>query len=187
MSARPSTIHSGCGYSSLLHDAIVPEGAPIRFSDGKHPGGIPLLQYADDTTFFIQGLETAARTLSMMMDVFTDISGLQLNRAKSTVVGFNLSAEELSRCAETLVSPIGTLPLRYLGLPLMEKVESRLGGWRGRLLSRGGRLILVKTVLSALLTYFMSVFQMPAGLRRQLEGIMRRFFGAGQIWCEGAP
>ena len=106
----------------------------------------------------------------MMMDVFTDFSGLQLNRAKSTV-GFSLSAEELSRCAEILASSIGTLPLRYLGLPLtdrrlrtqdwqpmMEKVESRLGGWRGRLLSRGGRLVLVKTVLSALSTYFMSVF-----------------------------
>ena len=33
------------------------------FQTARHPGGIPLLQYADDTTFFIQGSETAARTL----------------------------------------------------------------------------------------------------------------------------
>ena len=77
----------------------------------------------------------------MMMDVFTDFSGLQLNRAKSMVVGFGLSTEELSRCAEILASPIGTLLLRYLGLslidrrlrtqdwqPMMENVEARLGG-----------------------------------------------------------
>ena len=168
------------------------------FQTTSIPGGIPLLQYADDTTFFIQGSEIVARTLSMMMDVFTDFSSLQLNRAKSMVVGFGLSAEELSRCAEILASPIGTLPLRYLGLPLtdcrlrtqdwqpmMEKVESRLCGWRGRLLSRGGRLVPVKTVLSALPTYFMSVFQMPARVLRRLESIMRRFFWRGNDSARG--
>ena len=114
------------------------------------------------------------------------------------VVGFGLSVEELSRCAEILASPIGTLPLRYLGLPLtdrrlwthdwqpmMEKVESRLCRWQGRLLSRGGRLILVKTVLFALLTHFMSVFQMPAGVLWRLEGIMRRFFWLGTDTVRG--
>ena len=39
-------------------------------------GGIPLLQYADDTTFFIQGSWAAAHTLSAMMDIFSDLSGL---------------------------------------------------------------------------------------------------------------
>ena len=102
MFACPSAIHPGCGYFGFLHDAAVLEGSPIGFLDGKHTEGIPLLQYADDTTFFIQGSETAARTLSMMMDVFTDLSGLQLNRAKSTVVDFSLSAKELSRCVEIL-------------------------------------------------------------------------------------
>ena len=127
-----------------------------------------------------------------MMDVFTDFSGLQLNLAKSMIVGFGLSSDKLSRCAEILATPIETLPLRYLCLPLtdrclrtqdwqpmMDNVETRFGGWRGRLLSRGGRLVLVKTALSALPTYYMLVFQMPAGLRRRLEGIMRQFFWHG--------
>ena len=77
-----------------------------------------------------------------MMDIFSDFSRLQLNRAKSTFVGFRLSTEEASRCAKLLATPIGTLPVRYLGLPLadkklrlqdwqpvLEKVEARLGGW----------------------------------------------------------
>ena len=158
------------------------------FQTAGHPGGIPLLQYADDTTFFIQGSETAARTLSQMMYIFADFSGLQLNRAKSSFVGFGLTLEEIVRCAEILATLIVTLPLRYLGLPLIdrhlrtpdwqpvvEKVETRLGGWRGRLLSRGGRLVLVKVVLSAIPTYFMSAFRMPAGVRRRLESAMRSF------------
>ena len=156
------------------------------------PVGIPLLQYVDDTTFFIQGSEIAARILSNMMNIFSDFSGLPLNRAKSIFVGFGLSTEETSRCARLLETPIGTLPVRSLGLPLadrrlrvqdwqpvLEKVEARLGGWWARMISRGGRLVLVKAVLSAIPTYFMSVFRMPSGVRRRLEGTMRRFFLAG--------
>ena len=115
-------IRQGCPLAPLLFilavDTMVfcttqlcSRGHLSGFQTASIPGGIPLLQYADDTTFFIQGSETAACTLSMMMDVFTDLFGLQLNRAKSTVVGFSLSAEELSRCAEILASPIGTLSL----------------------------------------------------------------------------
>ena len=179
-------IRQGCPLAPLLFILAVDTLAfyTIRLCSRSHlmgfqmtsiSGGIPLLQYADDTTFFIQGSEIAARTLCLLMEFFTDFSGLQLNRAKSMIVGFGLSAEELSQCAEILATPIGTLPIRYLGLPLtdrrlrtqdwqpvMAKVESRLGGWRGRLLSRGGSLILVKSVLSALPTFFMSIFQMPA-------------------------
>ena len=91
------------------------------FQTAGHPGGIPLLQYADDTTFFIQGSETAARTLSKMMDIFADFFGLQLNRAKSSFVGFGLAPDELHRWAEILATPIETHPIRYLGLPLTDR------------------------------------------------------------------
>ena len=102
------------------------------------------------------------------------------------------------RCVEILATPIATLPLRYLGLPLtdrrlkiqdwqpvVDKVETRLGGWRGRLLSRGGRLVLVKTVLSTIPTYFMSAFRMPAGVQRCLEGAMRSFLWRGADSARG--
>ena len=69
--------------------------------------------------------------------------------------------------------------------PVVEKVETHLGGWRGRLLSRGGRLVLVKAVLSAILTYFMSAFRMPAGVRWCLEGVMRSFFWRGTDSARG--
>ena len=162
------------------------------FQSPSVPSCVPLLQYADDTTFFIQGSWAAAHTLSTMMDIFSDFSGLQLNRAKSSFIGFGLSQEELAGCSRILATPIGTLPIRYLGVPLVdrrlriqdwhpviEKVETRLAGWRARLLSRGGRLVLLKAVLAAIPTYFMSIFRMPARVRRQLEQLMRGFFWLG--------
>ena len=154
--------------------------------------GIPLLQYADDTTFFIKGSEMAALSLSIMIEIYSDFSGLHLNGAKSTLVGFGLSTSKLAQCAGILGTPIGTLPIRYLGLPLtdrrlrildwqpvIKKVEAKLGAWQARLQSRGGRLVLLKAVLSAIPIYFMSVFRMPAGVRRRLEGAMRLFFWRG--------
>ena len=115
------------------------------------PDGVPLLQYADDTTFFIQGSWATAHTLSTIMEIFSNFSGLKLDREKSSFIGFGLSPEELTRCFRILATPTGTLPIRYLGLPLvdrrlrtqdwqpvLEKVESRLAGWRARLLLRGG-------------------------------------------------
>ena len=156
------------------------------------PGGIPLLQYADNTTFFIQGSWAAAHTLSTMMDIFSDFSGLRLSRAKSTFIGFGLSAEEMVGCSRILTTPISELPIRCLGVPLadrrlriwdwqpvLEKVETRLGGWRARLLSRDGRLVMLKAVLLAIPTYFMAIFRMPVGVRRQPETAMRGFFWRG--------
>ena len=115
-------------------------------------------------------------------------------------MGFGLVTEETLRYPEILATPIETLPIRYLGLPLtdrrlriqdwqlvVEKVETRLWGWRGRLLSRGGRLVLVKVVLSANPTYSMLVFRMPAGVRRRLEGVMRSFFWRGADLARGCP
>ena len=85
-----------------------------------------------------------------MMDIFADFSGLQLNRAKSSFLGIGLATKEILRCVEILATPIETLLIWYLGLPLIdrrlriqdwqpmvEKVEKRLGGWHGRLLSHG--------------------------------------------------
>ena len=64
-------------------------------------------------------------------------------------------------------------------------MEKRLGGWRGKLLSRGGRLVLVKAVLSAIPTHFMSAFQMRAGVRRRIEIAMQSFFWHGADPCRG--
>jgi len=62
-------------------------------------------------------------------------------------------------------------PLKYLGMPLggnpnstefwnlvLEKVKKKLDGLKGGCLSRGGRLILIESVLANLPIYFLSIF-----------------------------
>ena len=99
-------IRQGCPLAPLLFIlaadtlAICTEQLCIRgylagFQTTGRPGSIPLLQYADDTTFFLRGSTVAAHHVSTMIEIFSDFSGLQLNRGKSSVVGIGLSLEEL--------------------------------------------------------------------------------------------
>ena len=78
---------------------------------------------------------------------------------------------------------------KYLGLPTIigkskaqvfaevkERVAKKLTGWKGKLLSIGGREILVKDVAQAVPTYIMSCFQLPKTLCKDLENMMRNFW-----------
>ena len=159
------------------------------YQTASYPGGIPILQNADDTSFFILGSVEEARNLSTLLDLFADFSGLQINQAKSVFLGFGQSQEEDTLCSAALGTPIGALPMRYLGLPLtassltstdylpiIEKVERQLEGWKARVLSRPGRLVLLRSVLMMIPIFYLSVFKLPRTVHNRLVRLMRRFF-----------
>ena len=87
-----------------------------------------------------------------------------------------------------LGSKIDSFPLNYLGLPLgakfketaiwdpvIRRFEKRLSGWKAAYLSEGGRLTLIKSVLSSIPTYFLSLFPLPVSVARKQESIQRNF------------
>jgi len=72
--------------------------------------------------------------------------------------------------------------MKYLGLPLgasfkakfiwddiIEKMECHLVGWKMMYLSKGGKGTLIKSTLSNMPTYFMSLFPLPIGVANCLE------------------
>ena len=78
---------------------------------------------------------------------------------------------------------------KYLGLPTLigkskkqvfaeikEKVGKKLSGWKEKMLSMGGKEILIKAVAQAVPTYTMGYFLLPKGLCEDLEGMMRNFW-----------
>jgi hypothetical protein len=84
------------------------------------------------------------------------------------------------------------LPLTYLGLPLgasykfvsiwngvIEKMERRLAGWKCMYLSKGGRLTLLKSMLSNLPTYLLSLFPIPVRVANRLDKIQKAFLWGG--------
>lgn len=59
---------------------------------------------------------------------------------------------------------------------LVEKLKSRLSGWRGKLLSQAGRLTLIKSVVEASTQHSMQAFLWQKNLATQLDRLTRDFF-----------
>ena len=104
---------------------------------------------------------------------FEAISGLKINLSKSEIiiVGSVVNVESL---AFELGCKVGALPSSYLGLHLgahhnsvavwdaiEERFCKRLALWIKQYISKGGRLTLLRSTLSSLPIYFMSLFRLP--------------------------
>ena len=59
---------------------------------------------------------------------------------------------------------------------IKEKVGKKLAGWKEKMLSMGGKEILIKAVAQTIPIYTMSCFQLPNGLCDDLESMMRNFW-----------
>ena len=83
---------------------------------------------------------------------------------------------------------IGKLPTFYFGFSLgasykfsrvwdvvEERFRKRLAMWKRQYLSTGGRLTLIKSTLSSLSIYFMSLLVIPRKVSSRLEKIQRYF------------
>lgn len=132
------------------------------------------LQFADDTLFFSSGNDQKFLNLKIILQIFELVSGLKVNMGKCSVVGINCDGVKIQRLADFLGCSVGEWPLAYLGLPLggnpyaesfwspvVERVRKRLDGWKRALISKGGRLVLVQSVLSSIPTYYLSLFRVP--------------------------
>ncbi|RVX09051.1 Transposon TX1 uncharacterized 149 kDa protein [Vitis vinifera] len=88
---------------------------------------------------------------------------------------------------------LGSLPTTYLVMPLgapfksvtvwdgvEEHFRRRLSMWKRQYLSKGGRATLIRSTLSNLPIYLMSLLCLPSSVRRRLEKIQRDF-----LWGEG--
>uniref|UniRef100_A0A2N9H3D8 Reverse transcriptase domain-containing protein n=1 Tax=Fagus sylvatica TaxID=28930 RepID=A0A2N9H3D8_FAGSY len=149
------------------------------------------LLYADDTILFCDADPDKLLYVRMVLTCFEAVTGLRVNMAKSEMVPVG-EVQNISELAESLCCHIGGLPLSYLGMPLgasykavavwnpiIEKLERRLSGWQKLYLSKGGRLTLLKSTLSSLPTYFLSLFTIPISVMRRIEKMQRDFLWGG--------
>jgi hypothetical protein len=77
------------------------------------------------------------------------------------------------------------IPIHYRRLTLAEwklikeRLQKRLSSWKGKLLSLGGRLILINLVLSNVVLHMISFFLLPKGVLHKLDYYRSRFFWQG--------
>ena len=63
---------------------------------------------------------------------------------------------------------------------MVYKIIKRVAGWKGRLLSYGGRLALLKSCLASILIYMMSVIKFPKWAIEAINSQMAHFFWNNQ-------
>jgi len=64
---------------------------------------------------------------------------------------------------------------------VLDRIVSQLSMWKNKFLSFGGRLILLKSVMSSLPVYFLSFFKAPTSIISTFTFILKRFFwGSGE-------
>ena len=96
---------------------------------------------------------------------------MKINYAKSALIPINMSEEDTKEYAEALGCKKSNFPTKYLRiplrydklrregiLPLMDNIIERIAGWRGKLLSYNGRLILIHGCLPTIHIYLLSIF-----------------------------
>ena len=149
------------------------------------------LLFADDTVVFCEAKKEHITHLSWILFWFEAASGLKINLAKSEILPIG-EVEEVDEMAMELGCRVGQLLAVYLGLPLgapnkassvwdgvEEKVRRRLVLWKRQYISKGGRITLIKTTMSSMPLYQMSLFRMPKTVARRLEKLQRDFLWGG--------
>ncbi|GJY86569.1 hypothetical protein Tco_0500595 [Tanacetum coccineum] len=69
---------------------------------------------------------------------------------------------------------------------VVDRVSSRLSKWKMKMLSIGGRLTLLKSVLGSTPIFHMSIHKVPLGVLRKLEAIRSHFFNGCAPNCNKA-
>ncbi|KAL0367292.1 UNVERIFIED_CONTAM: hypothetical protein Sradi_3619300 [Sesamum radiatum] len=150
------------------------------------------LGFADDLLLFSKADLSSIHLFKRGLLEFAELSGLQVNTQKSHIILSRSAAVYRDMLLPILGYQEGHLPLRYLGLPLLasrltiadckpilQKIDDRIRGWDGIMLSFTGRLQLIKSVLTALQVYWAMAFILPKSIIKEIEKRLSSFLWKG--------
>lgn len=118
--------------------------------------------YADDAAIFVNPSVQDMTNLTEILRAFGGVSGLRTNMSKSQIAPIRCGNIDLTDVTSIFPAALTSFPMKYLGLPLVvgrlkkvhiqpliDKCQSRLAPWQGRLMSSAARICLTKLVLTA--------------------------------------
>jgi hypothetical protein len=129
------------------------------------------LLFTDDTLIFCKPKVEQICNLRCLLLCFEAVLELKINLSKSVNVPIG-EVGDMKGLSSILGCGVESLPLTYFGFPLgapyknpliwntvIEKMESKLAGWKHMYLFKGDRLTLIKSTLFNIPTYYLSLFQ----------------------------
>jgi hypothetical protein len=128
--------------------------------------------------------------LRSLLGTFAESTGLRVNYQKSFLIPINVR-KKTDCLAQTFGCSVGTMPFTYLGLPMgttkprmedltpmMDRVERRFSG-TATWLPYSGRLQMLNSAISPIVTYAMCTIRLPRGVIENIDRIKKQCLWRG--------
>lgn len=130
-----------------------------------------------------------------VLSSYENASGQLINKTKSAFYIHHSTREEVSAKVQTIIG-IGRqqFSFTYLGYPifysrsrmefyqgLISKVLDKLQGWKGKLLSIGGRAVLISHILQSMPIHLLSAINPPSFVIDKLHKMLAQFFWSNSV------
>jgi hypothetical protein len=152
-------------------------------------GDLSILQYADDTIIFLENDHQGAKNMKLLLCAFEQLSGLKMNFHKSELFCYGSLKEFEEEYSQIFGCGTVSFPFRYLGIPLHhrklrnsdwkeveERFQKKLSSCKGKMLSTGGRVVLINSIVGSLSIFTLSFFEVPRKILKKLDYYRSRFF-----------
>ncbi|KAL0742100.1 hypothetical protein Bca4012_083613 [Brassica carinata] len=172
--------------SRLLNKAQIEN--QFRFHPLCNSPRITHLLFADDLLVFSDGSRSSVSGIKVVMAVFKDWSGLDMNESKSEIFYGGYNDIQASVMADLSGFKRGSFPTRYLGLPLdpkkitfamlqpfLEKITSKLHSWTVKTLTFAGKVKLIYSVIYGMVNFWSSVFVLPKRFYQKVDSLCSAF------------
>ena len=158
--------------------------------------GFLLSAYADDTTFFVQDLDSISRIFDVF-GKFSAFSGFKLNFSKCELCGIGVLKGVKTTLCNVKNIDLTKTSIRILGvhysydksirekrnfISVIEKIEKVLKVWKMRKLTLNGKITIFKTLALSKIIYISHMSSVPPAIITQLTQIHKDF-----IWDEKKP
>lgn len=147
--------------------------------------------FAYDSFFFLRATKENCGFMKGILDVYCAASAQEANLEK---FGVFYSANAFADIQRVVCDSLGITenksPGSYLGLPAMwersktsalafvkDRVEKKIQGWKGCLLSQAGKEVMTKAVVNAISAYSMICFKFSKKTCMELDALVSNF------WC----
>jgi hypothetical protein len=147
------------------------------------------LLFADDSLILMHVDKKNADCLIDNLNRYCANSGQKVSEAKSSIYfSSNTEVNVKTKACEVLNIMTESLGDKYLGLPamvgadrsdcfrhLIDRVNSRINGWKEKLLSLGGKEILIKSIAQVVPVYAMMVFKISKNICKGITNAISQY------------
>eukprot|EP00253_Pinus_taeda_P020349 PITA_20349 len=192
-------LRQGCPLSPILY-SLMENSLSRKLTLEKQKGCLPGIRivkgidpvnhalFADDSLLLGGASPRIVKSFKIILQKYCSISGALVSERKSDVYGWNTEQHKI----ETIANALGYTghadweKIKYLGLPItlgsnrnqlweevISKFKRKITAWGGFWLTTGGKLMLIKSVLSALPTFQASLMLAPKLISDQISKLMR--------------